>query len=198
MQHDVVSVVGGGYSFKAIDRDTIPGKIIAVNDAAVHLERYDYALSMDRLWVENRMPQLVERARPAYLRRAAVKHVNTSHAWCHVFENDYETVRFSRTPDRLNGTNSGACALNLAYIMKPKELYLFGFDMCKGPNEEPYWYAPYPWAAPQGATKPGKYKSWVEEFDEIAAQFASIGTRVVNVSSRSRIKQFVRIDKLGN
>lgn len=93
----------------------------------------------------------------------------------------------------LNGTNSGMVAINLAWKMKPKVLYLFGFDMCRSPSGESYWHEPYSWA-PSGATKPGKYNDWTKEFGSIASAFRECGTNVINASLVSKLKVFHQQD----
>jgi len=190
---DVISVVGGGWSFKEVDHSKIPGMVIATNDAGLMLRRpVQHIVTMDRLWTEYRWPKLIERKVSFWARRSALQNVKTwrDHSWVSRFENNEKTVEFSETADVLNGTNSGGCALNLAYILRPRILYMFAFDMCHSPAGEAYWYPPYPWTNKKGGTKPGWYNRWAREFDQIAAQFAKIETKVVNVSSVSRITSF--------
>jgi len=59
--HDV-SVVAGGPSFgQWLDHNRLPGTVVAINDAALRLMcRVHYAVSMDRLWTENRWEALRE------------------------------------------------------------------------------------------------------------------------------------------
>jgi hypothetical protein len=187
---NTVSVVGGGWSVSEIDLMKIPGFIIAVNDSFRKLPRFDAVVSMDRLWTENRWEELRKHETHTYIRRSAMKNIpKGEYPWLHVFECDHESVQFSSQVHVLNGSNSGVCALNKAYQMNPHYLYLFGFDMQRGPNGEPYWYEPYSWR-PEGATTKGKYREWAAQFDSIACQFEELGTEVYNVSSRSLIKSF--------
>lgn len=189
MAISVVSIVAGGYSVRDIALDKIPGYIIAVNDAALHLPRWDACVSMDRLWTENRMTWLLKNAgeRPLYFRKntcpAALFGPNTT-----VYECNHATNWFGPSPAHMNGTNSGYIALNLAYCMWPNELNLFGFDMQRGPKNEAHWYPDYPWNVK--ASSSGKLIEWSKQFDIIAEQFARKKIAVRNVSSRSLIKQF--------
>lgn len=188
----IISVVAGGWSFLEVDQSKIPGTIIAINDSAVHLTApYQVALSMDRLWTEHRWPFIVERQKCTYLRKAAVQNIaDVEHvSFVKVFACNHESVNFTGDKRVLNGTNSATCGLALAHALAPEELFLYGFDMCKGPNGEAHWFPDYPWAQ-GGATSPGKFNAWAMEFNIIAKQFKQAGVRVVNVSSRSMLNCF--------
>lgn len=163
--YDKVIIIAGGESFKKCDGLTVCSKgfTIGVNDSAVHAP-VDIGVSMDRRWTEYRVNEI--RNTPFWLRKAPEKWVDQ---W--MFKCDETTNEFSEIPGNLNGKNSGYCALNLAYHMRPKKLYLFGFDM-----QGTYWYEPYPWV---------KYKhrsrilpEWIEAFETAKKYFDSIGTEV--------------------
>lgn len=191
-RYDVVSIVGGGASFAEVDHHKLPGFVIAANEAVVALDRKpDMGVSMDRLWVENRWAELHVRSVPFYARKSALQNIpRPLPTWCHEFECDHTTVMFSWTLDRLNGTNSGACAMNAAYLLSPNTVYLFGFDMQRAKDGRAYWHNPYPWAPINGGTKDGKYAKWASEFERMKLQFETQGTKVINVSSRTAIKSF--------
>lgn len=199
-----VSVIAGGWSFSMVPHELVPGHIISVNDSAYHLRRNPHEIvSMDRLWTEHRWEWLRQRRITTHLRRACLKNIKTMIAretvWLNIFDCDHESVRFaddqygpatfSMYPNRLNGTNSGTCALNRAWLLRPKNLFLFGFDMQPGPNGEHHWHPPYPWAD-EWKTTSKKFTTWAREFDYIAEQFTAAGTQVWNVSDRSQIGVF--------
>lgn len=193
---DTISIVGGGWSVKDVDLDAIPGTLIAVNDAAIHLPRRDVIVSMDRLWTEYRFANLRKFAVPTYLRRSAVQNVNPRWPWCHVFDNDNaRDCALSEHPNQLNGFNSGVCAINLAYIWRPRRILLFGFDAVRGRAGEKYWYPPYPWSY---TTSDTRYAEWADQFALIARTCEEVGIEVLNVSPKSRIKAFrqVRFDDI--
>jgi hypothetical protein len=192
---DVISVVGGGSSFRYVNKAKIPGMIITANEGGILLPRVDHAVSMDRLWAENRIDHLRRRKNRTWLRRSALKNIDwlDDGDWLRVFDCDHTTVKFSEDPQCLNGTSSGACALNLAYLLRPRDLYLFGFDMGRDDKGRPYWHASYPWAKPEGGTGNARYNEWAAEFNEIALAFASISTRVINVSPTSKISCFRKV-----
>jgi hypothetical protein len=189
---EVVSIIGGGWSFREVDHSKIPGLIIAVNDGLVYLERRpDCVLSMDRVWTEQRWEQIKTACAQTYIRRNVLKNVrpDPSWTWFHQFENNNDGRALSPDDTVLNGANSGACAVNLAYCLRPKHLYLFGFDMCLSPDGKSHWYPQYSWAKKQGSG----YNAWPHDFNLYAQQFKAAGVHVVNVSKYSRIIAFPKV-----
>jgi hypothetical protein len=186
--HQIVSVVAGGYSVRSIDLTKLPGTVIAVNDSALHLPRVDRVVSMDRLWTENRAEWLMEQKLPTHLRRGTIPLDLLEKTWVRPYWCDNKSVHFGPSDAHLNGTNSGYCALNLAYTLRPDELYLFGFDMQRGPNNEAHWYPDYPWNPK--ASSSGKLNEWARQFDVIAEAFTRMRTKVFNVSDRTLIRHF--------
>jgi hypothetical protein len=178
---DVVSVVAGGWSVSEVDLGRLPGLVVGVNEAAVLVPLADVAVSMDRLWAEHRWQRLVAArnvpAWPALLR----------------FTCDHTSTRLASEPGVLNGTNSGLCAVNLAYQLRPATLVLWGFDLQRGPRGEPYWYPPYEWANPAKASSPGRLKAWAREYGVAAEQLRDAGVEVLNASPRSLLDQFRRV-----
>lgn len=191
MSPEVVTVLGGGWSAAEIDKDKLPGFVIGINDAAL-LARCDVGLSMDRLWVENRVHRITERGIGIWVRRAALKNV-PEHPYMSVFDCDHTTSKFSDQSGVLNGTNSGGCGFNLAFQLRPKSINLVGFDMGRGQNGEVYWYPPYSWR-PDGGTGNARYAEWAEQFAEPMQQCERIGIHVVNVNKRETIKGMARVD----
>ena len=192
-----ISIIGGGWSAANADLANAPGLVIGVNDSAVQT-RCDIAVSMDRLWTEYRWPQLCAgllsyELRHAWIRRAAAKNIEPDVNGLRLFECSHKSTVFSEHAGTLNGTNSGMCAFNLAYQMRPARIWLFGFDMNRSPDGQAYWYPPYPWAG-KGATTSGKYKEWSKQFDYAAKQCVAAGIKVLNVSTSSAIDSFTKID----
>ena len=193
-----ISVLGGGWSAGLIDKTRLPHPVIAVNDAALKAP-CEIAVTMDRLWFESRFGALRTlwthgRIEAAHVRLAATKGMvlAADDDWVKVFDNDHTSVDMTDEPGRLNGTNSGVCAINLAYQMRPRRIVLFGFDMNRSPKGDPYWFDPYPWA-PGGATKAGKYQAWAAEFDLIRRACDAAGIEVLNASPTSAITAFPKV-----
>lgn len=211
MFYDTI-VIAGGWSVGQYDRDKLcdqlqkPGvSSVGVNDSAILLP-CRYALSMDRLWTEGRWIQvrLKYEMDRVWIRKGVVKNMILP-AGVHQFEHDGDCKTLTTEHGKLNGSNSGTCAVNLAYQWcynsvglqgaaraSNRRVFLFGFDMQDGPNGEKHWYPNYPWR-PNGATKPGNFRQWAGEFEDIAAKFAAIGVPVFNVNHRSAITSIPKI-----
>lgn len=199
-----ITVIGGGWSVRDVSHlDRLPGSIIAVNDSAIYAPRWDYCVSMDRLWAEHRIGDVAARARAGdelvqvHIRRNALQNLQgwRVNPWLHAFECDHESVKFAAVErwGWLNGTNSGVCALNLAFKFRPRRVFLLGFDMNRNARGDAYWYPPYPWSTTRGSTSDGKYGAWSEQFEEIAKQFDRAGALVFNVSPASSIDNFEKL-----
>lgn len=175
-----MSIIGGGWSAKRHDLNALHGTVICVNDAAMHSPRCDIAFTMDRLWFENRLTALNYMQVETYARRSAARSVlDSPPSWLHTFECDNGSAMFGPHLGQLNGPNSGHCALNLAFLMRPKRIDLIGFDMKRGPKGEAYWYPGYSWARVGGGTGNTRYAEWAKMFDIGLTQCRDAGIEVV-------------------
>jgi hypothetical protein len=183
-----VTIVAGGWSASRVNLRRLPGYVIAVNDAAIYAPRVDAIVSMDRLWMEHRFAQVSKFGKPIWLRSQAVKGdlravltnpLNLDSMDVELFDCDHESTTLSDERGKLNGTHSGFCALNLAYQMRPKQLYLVGFDMKRGPHDEAHWYPPYSWSKTSTGAK--RLDEWSLQFSEASQQLRAAGvlTRIV-------------------
>lgn len=184
-----VIVLGGGasvmdYQIRHLEEH---GYLISVNDAALYTKP-DVAFTMDRVWLESRQLILKTLVPPAiYYRRNTPKNFVPPQQWISYEHDEGYPTLMTKQQGKLNGSNSGTCAINLAFQLLPKRAFLLGFDMQHGPNGELHWYPDYPWV---GGTKKGKLREWAEEFADIAKQFKEAGIEVFNVNHRSLIKSF--------
>lgn len=191
--HNVI-IIAGGWSVSKYDVKDLRqyGHVVGVNDSAV-LAQCHTGFSMDRLWAEHRFKQyFTTRPGQLYIRKGADKNL-PHHPRRESFECCDKSVVMSDEKGVMNGTNSGIAAMNYAWHRKPNQLFLFGFDMQRGPKGESYWYPDYEWA-PEGATKSRKYQTWAKQFDQIAKQFAARKIKVFNVNHRTKIESFEKID----
>lgn len=173
-----VSVLAGGWSARGYDLQRLPGHVIGVNDAGI-LARCDTVVSMDRLWTENRWSQLKALIRPSWIRAAALKNIPPQWPdWLNRFDCDHTSAVMSDAPAVLNGTNSGLCAVNLAYQLRPEVLRLYGMDLARGPNGERHWYPDYPWQAPGKGTGAGTFVAWQVHLARAIDQCAKAGIKV--------------------
>lgn len=191
-----MSVVAGGWSVQHAWLTRLPGHVLAVNDAGVWAPS-DEIVSMDRLWAENRWTWLKAHApTKVWLRASTLKNIPDRPEWLIPFANDHLAADFCEEPAgaaMLNGTNSGLCALNRAYQLRPRKVIMWGFDMNRSPKGRAYFFPDYEWAKPGGATSGGKYAAWAAEFAIAARQFAAAGMEVVNASPTSAITAFEKI-----
>jgi hypothetical protein len=197
---EVVSVVSGGPSASLVDLNSVPGFVIGVNNASLHMPRIDGAISMDRRWAEAHWQWFMDHngSVKLWLRPNNVMNLKNlpewKPEWVSVFQCDHKQHRMSDDPGQLNGTNSGGVALNLAYSMRPKKVYLFGFDYRPGPQRQMHWFA-------NGETgrvgdypiHENRYRNWAREFSDVALQFRAKNIEVVNVSSISLVTAFRKV-----
>lgn len=193
MVHDIILLAAGPsvkeYNIRGLERR---GHLISINGAALYTKP-QIAFSMDRkasefcykMWCIQGIPQI-------YLRACTIKNIKPG-AHVTLFQHDGPNTVMTVADNALNGSNSGTCALNLAYQLACKQgftrVFLVGYDMQRGEGNEPYWFPSYEWN-PNGSVKNGTYAAWAEEIDEIARQFLAINVEVFNVNHRSLITAF--------
>lgn len=192
---ETITLLACGHSATQVDLRRLPGCVIAVNDSMRYAPRWDIGISMDRLWIEHRWNEIIvkRREKVLWLRACTMKNVHADELY-HVklFDNCHTSTSLSDAHQQLNGTHSGFCALNLAYQMRPRRLYLVGFDMARGPRDEAHWFPQYPWVN-KHATGRGKLAEWSQQFVLAAAQLRDAGIETRIVADRSILSPFRRI-----
>lgn len=187
---DVVSIVACGPSALECGAKSAPGFVIAVNDAFQHV-RHDAVLSMDGRWATHRADRWRNTFRDAlWLRRRACAQIGyTVREYPSVvpFDCDNHSATFSDKLGTLNGQNSGYCALNLAYQMRPKVVYLFGYD-----HKGDHFHPESEWRLRGEGSRngAGKFMTWAEDCVVARKAFDRVGVRVVNTNRDSRITAF--------
>jgi len=86
---------------------------------------------------------------------------------------------------QVNG-NSGAGAINLAYLFGCRRILLIGFDMKLGPKGERHWHKDHP--APLVQNQP--FGEWLHKFDTLAKDLKAEGVEVVNCTPGSALTVF--------
>jgi hypothetical protein len=174
-----ITVLAGGWSASCLDLRKLPGTVIGVNDSALYAPRVDIAVSMDRLWAEARYPTMVKMGKPLWLRKSTLRNLDRlPEEILRPYECDHTSTVLSDERGHLNGTHSGFCALNLAYQMRPTEIYLAGFDMHRGPRGEAHWFPQYHWVNKAHATSVGRLAEWAGQFAGAARQCLEAGISV--------------------
>jgi hypothetical protein len=195
-----MTILAGGWSAKHFDLTKLPGLVLAVNDSAIYAPRIDYVLSMDRTWTEKRFPLIQRFGVPVWLRRKNLVNVLTPIP-AHVvpfdcpFDGKKGLTTLTDAAGELCGTHSGFCALNLAYQLRPTELYLVGFDCQRGPRREAHWFPQYPWVLGH-ATGAGTFEEWASQFQTAALQLHQAGIRTRLASLHSAVTVFERISRV--
>lgn len=181
-KQEIINIIAGGQSVKNMDIKEICRRAytIGVNDSAV-LAPVNIGVSMDRRWAQYREPEI--KGKPFLLRKPP-----STWPGVFAFNCDYETDEFSELPGKLNGRNSGYCALNLAYQMRPKKIYLFGYDF----SGKPYWYPAYPWVK-YPTERSRMEKEWPLAFDKARQYFDQVGIEIIIVGLESKLTQFKKI-----
>jgi len=190
---DTVSIVACGPSALDCGAARAPGMVIAVNGAIDHV-RYDVALTMDGRFSRNRWQAL--RGRQAFVRRSAWAHAEAAEAtpWLalRIYDCDREQTEFADNDRdnagvwKLNGGHSGYNALNLAFNLMPRRVYLYGFDM----DEPTHFFGEYPWAHEAARNNANKFEIWRKEMVHASGQFRRRRIEVYNTNRLSAIKAF--------
>jgi len=198
--HDRIFIVGGGPSLKDFDFSQLRDEItIGINKAFAFFDP-TIIFSMDRrfwLWVEKASgadgftPELRDRF---------IDYRHGFKCWLdphnQLFTPDITRIRCH--PDLLwgetleegigHGLNSGYAALNLAYVLGFKEIYLLGFDM-KGSGGRQAWF--HEGYAKPYVTSDSVYSKMIYQFEKYAApRLAEMGIKVWNCSPDSNLMCF--------
>lgn len=191
----VVSVVASGPSALRCGAATAPGYVIACNDMAFKVRR-DAVCSMDGIWVRERYDKVVRSPNdpPVYFRRSALKYlpdnVRADLFWrgLKVFECDNKSDVLSPDPKVLNGRHTGQCALNLAFTLKPRTIFLYGFDLRS--DALGHCHADYEWKGEGNTNNARKFREWAEAFKNVRPQFDRFGIEVINTNPDSAVRAF--------
>lgn len=194
MASENIIIIGGGASAGECQPEGLHryGHVIGVNDAGIRV-RCHSIVSMDRLWMENNYETCRSLAVQAYFRRCAWRLKGKDWPRLALFDCDTKNSYMNEYPGNLDGDNSGSCALNLAYQMRPKRIFLFGFDMQNKPASDYYWYEPYKWTDINKGRSDKKLKSWISAFTYKKKQLDKAGISVFNVNTKSAINAFNKI-----
>lgn len=181
-KQEIVNIIAAGQSVASMDVNEICRRAytIGVNGSAIYAPVH-MGISMDRRWTEYYIDKI--RDKPFWVRKCPEK---WAELW--LFKCNENTDIFSEVPGHLNGKSSGHCALNLAYHMRPKKIYLFGYDY----SAKPYWYPPYPWVKyPTVSSR--IVPEWLDSFDVHKKILDAAGIEVVIVGLESKLTQFKKI-----
>lgn len=146
---------------------------------------------MDGRWFEHRVKDFCDAMSPMLYIRAKTIAKRPKPLGCRFrpFDNDRKTTKFGTHTGQLNGENSGYCALNLAYILNPETIYLYGFDMNYDGGKD-HFFGDYEWKGKGCSNSASKFKKWASEMHDAARQFEETGIKVFNTNRKSAVKAF--------
>ncbi len=84
--------------------------------------------------------------------------------------------------------NSGAQAINLAYLFGARKILLLGFDMKLGPNGERHHHPDHPAPLVQSQT----FDAWLHKFEYLAKELKEAGCEVINCTTDTALTCFPR------
>lgn len=84
-------------------------------------------------------------------------------------------------------SNSGAQAMNLAYLLGASRIILLGYDM--GATGNMHWFGSHP-----KGMQNGNYSSYVQCFTRLAEDLANEGVQVINCTRQTALHQFERAE----
>ena len=187
----IVSVVASGPSALECGAAHAPGYVIACNDMFFHA-RPDAVFSMDGLWAKHRVPKFFSQPNSGcaiHLRRSAFKYIGGPATYSHINVFDCDTKSDVMSPDAsvLNGRHTGQCALNLAFTMNPRTVFLYGFDLGKDTG---HCHRDYEWKGQGNTNNQTKFREWRDGFEVSAQYFRAAGIAVHNTNKYSGIRAF--------
>jgi len=187
---DKVFIVATGWSLKGFDFDRLKGRnVIAVNEAACYCE-FDYSVVIDteitmlKKNVQHRIPFLAKKPLISH-------HIPTIETPFNVIVMEYsgsEGFEFEHNKVRTAG-NSGYMAINAAYHLGAKNVYLLGFDLGLSPEGEKYFY--------DAVDSKGVHPDYLHKnyfYNTMARDIKDSGFNVYNCSKFSKLEAFKKID----
>jgi len=173
---DNVFIVATGHSLRGFDFGQLKGqKVIAVNEAACYVD-YDYCMAIDIEVIMNK-PILVHRI-PAMCKGPVITthEVSVSHPFDLIVMLSSGAEGFDFTPNRIKTAgNSGYSAINAAYHLGARKVFLLGFDLGLSDTGDKYFYD---WVDQPGVHPDYLYINYF--YDTMAADLEGSDMKVFN------------------
>lgn len=187
--HKDIYIVGGGRSLLGFDFDKIKNKglIIGVNES-FFIADCDVCFSIDICWIRSnnkRIKQAVDAGKTVAL---AVSPHQMQDKWvidrAQYFLRRHRSI-LSENVGEISGDNSGHGALNLAYHLRPRRIFLLGIDL-RSDASVTHWHDVY--------SNIGNYKKsynhWTAQFEETKRYLDAAGIEVYNCNPDSNVAVF--------
>lgn len=177
----MVFVIGGGPSLKDMDLTPIHSqRVVGVNDALKLGDWVDVCFWGDCRWgIWNQEALSRFNGLSITCSQCHCKHPNTmqvGRAYGYGLSNNPHQICWNR--------NSGAAAINLAYLLGAKKIVLLGYDM-KLDGDKHNWHDNH-------KTKPkaGVYSRFLQVFPKIASDARNLGVEIYNATPDSMLMDF--------
>lgn len=183
-------IIGGGPSLMSVScLSRLEGKnVIAVNDAYAFGEGIVSILFFgDVAWWRVRKEELIGWNGPIVTNSPHLREEGRGY-----IPLPRKTHGFHRDALGWNG-NSGASAINLALITGARNIYLLGFDMKLGENDEPNWHDAYDGKELVRATEV-HYSSYRDEIGKCVWEDKFPGQSIINLNPDSALDCFPKQD----
>lgn len=188
-----VFIIGGGPSVAGLPLEKLHGKkVLAINNA-VDLGPWEFGYFMDFNWFVDH-PELIRSFRGDFITVAGQL---KEHPWIKVVKRG-ETQGFSKSPHEISpSTNSGYGAINIAYLMGARRIFLLGYDMRRVGGHHNY-HDNNPRANPDhpDAIPDNIYEDdFIKRFERLVPQLPP-QLQIFNATPDSALKVFPIIDPL--
>lgn len=191
---ETVYIVGGGPSLLDEDLSLIHNKkVLGVNQAFELGDWVDVCYSGDKRWYGwnhkrlRRYPGTMITSYPNFTPKPLVPTINVGRV------SAYGII--DKTPKLIawNG-NSGATAINVAYWLGARRIFLVGFDMRRIGNKY-NWHDRYPKKGrnPKTQRYPNPYMRFMKCWRQVAIDAKRLGIEIINTTPDSRLKLFNHI-----
>lgn len=190
-------IIGGGPSLIGFDFERLRGKghVIAINRA------YEFCQFADILfYMDNRFYQMVHRD-PQKL--ALWQSFAGDKVFLNIMGRKYEDTYSVRAAGRIglsnsiasgiyHGNNSGVGAVNLAFCLKARPIYLLGFDF-KFAGKVSHFHGGYGMSQHEGVVR-----SFVRDFERLYRFTARTNAKIINLNPHSglRVYPFMSVDEV--
>lgn len=188
-----IAIVGGGPSLAGFDLERLRGKcrVIAVNEIMMDMPWADLGFSLDITWVWRRHVEIEKRTNPVLFAmpddgKLGYQFPEAAHI---TYIKRQRSDVLSADPVIISsGGTSGFGAFNVSWLLKGRDIFLFGFDYGTNQGQHHYDDRKYAWYQ-----KHDHWAGWARKFEQTLPQLRSTGTRVTNVGLTSAITAFPKV-----
>ena len=182
-------LIGGGPSLKGFDFERLRGlgRVIAINRALEYIPWADILFFMD-----NRFYQMVHKKPEMKEKWEAFQGIKIFLNMAgRLYEDVYSVRKLGRVglsnslkTGIFHGNNSGVGAINLAFCLGAKPIYLLGYD-CAFQGKQTHFHSGYGMVQHEGSVK-----SFIKDFDRLNRYIVRTSAKVINLNPKSGCRSF--------